>query len=214
MAVGKRRDLVATRRRKADEGEEDEVGSLDYESQSEPSVLSGANESFDDEGSEGSHLPPNGGDGTAVPTQKRVGNVGNAYKSTKDNVTTQRSGPSNAPIFTHTADTAAMLNGLKPSAEAKTDNVIQFQDNQDTPQSNGGLQHKDVQPTQPLKRENQKGFINKPKDLKAHLNPINTLATDSPRNVRRKGRESSFGVAMRYDTGSFHQSSEDSHADN
>lgn len=197
MAMSRRRDLVASRRRKADEGEEDEVGSLEYDSQSDASVFSGANESLEDEVSEGSRSRQLGGDGSRKPVAVSLEHkhAGNGLKPAPLNAHMSTGPPAAPSAFTHTEDTHAMANGLKPAVEPQPSEVLQFEDSKATLQQ-------DTQPdefSQLSKRENQRGQINKSKDLRLGLKHANAMSLDNSRNMRRRGRESSsFGVAIKY----------------
>ena len=190
MAVGKRRDIVASRRRTADEGEEDEVDSLDGMSQSDPSVFSGPNESLEENASENSRSNQNGGIAPSGPHATRAPSS-NGLKAAMTNAK-----PS-SKAFAHTADTDAMVNGLKPSVDDVTEQAMQYEE-LDSPDAhpppviaNGALPTNAVHAA---KRENYKGFVNRGKDQRAsQLNT--TVLVDNSRPPRRKGRESS-GLAV------------------
>ena len=200
MAVSRRRDLVASRRRKADEGEEDEAESIDYESQSEGSLLSGANDSLEDEVSEGSRTRQiSGGAGTKSGNRKSDKKlIRNGLKPASANALSSNAAPNDATLFTRTADSEAMLNGVNPSSEIKGDQPIQFDDGSKSgvPQVNGDISEKAIPFS---KRENQRAAINRTKDHKSGARQNGSMSTDNTRYPRRKGRESSsFGLAFKY----------------
>lgn len=199
MAVSRRRDLIASRRRKADEGEEDEVESLDYESQSEGSLLSGANDSLEDEVSEGSRSRQNGDGGGQKLTGGSVGKklVDNGLKLAPANASTLNPPTHSATVFAHTADTDAMANGLKPPADVVLDDVLQFDESsQSAPKHvNGNLPEKFAHFS---RRENQRGAIHRTKDSRLGVKQNGSMSLDSARNSRKKARESSsFGLAFK-----------------
>ena len=177
--TGRSRDIVASRRRRADEGEEDEAGSLDYESQSEVSALSGANDSVAEVASELSETRQ-----SAVKIQNlRVSprrDQKDVPKAARSNTTNSHTGPK-APMFTSTADMQAMVNGLNPPSDANGAGTLQFEDPHTNTNSsrNQGPQAAGIE-----NRTQNKGSRLPPKIT-------TTAAPDGPRSARKRGRESS-----------------------
>lgn len=128
---GKKRDLLSSRRRVEDEGEDDDgVEDLADDSQSEASILTvdepGAAEESDVSEISRSEaaLPPNSNE---------------SAQGTKANDAVEQETPSTAPVangakpnggavFSQTADVEAMVNGLKISDDAADSEVLEFDD--------------------------------------------------------------------------------------
>lgn len=137
MAATKRGNLVTSRRRVADEGDDDEadVASAEFESQSEVSALTGANESLD----QGSERSDPGSPGVSKTRAERAAaqtrpSVGVA-KTGNPGTTKKASTMPDQPSFTNTADTNAMINGLSiHPTDGDHEEAIQFDDPVEEPQ--------------------------------------------------------------------------------
>ena len=132
MAPTRRRDLLTSRRRMADAGEEDdpETASVGQVSQSEASVLSDGVDSLDaddSEASDGEHPDPSKA-ASIEPQHNTVSKSKpqNATPATSSTVPAS-SEPAN-PAFKPTADTHAMMNGLKPPTPTNDSGDIHFDD--------------------------------------------------------------------------------------
>lgn len=125
MTAHRRSNLITSRRRVADEGEDDDAdaASADYESQSEISILTGAEDSID-QGSERSNPSS-----PRAPTKQAAGPTVqrkqvNGKPAHRREISTSK--PSARPTFANTADTNAMMNGLNVTATEGEDEVMQF----------------------------------------------------------------------------------------
>lgn len=135
MAPIRRRDLVTSRRRVVDEGEEDEaeVASAEYDSPTEPSILSDTGDSLDAEESEGSDADGAAQDDSKSMQPKTNGSTGPSHQSEASKngietvVFTQEQRRSRMK-FANTADTDAMVNGFESTAIDNADDAVNFED--------------------------------------------------------------------------------------
>lgn len=130
MAATRRKGLASSRRRQHDEGEEEEAGlDITSDSQSEASVLSDAEEAYN---SDVSDVEEQEG---LTPVKKEHADVKNivhdkAVQDAADVPATSAAKDSAAgqpPSFEPTADTVAMMNGLKVE-DAQGQDAIDFED--------------------------------------------------------------------------------------
>ena len=131
MPPARRRDLVTSRRRVADEGEEDdqETGSLGFDSPTEPSVLSDADDSLDADDSEGSANGSNRGVAESnEPKANGNRKLSRRSEASHHGVAKTESLKAPEPIFANTADIEAMVNGFMTSTNDGEDDAIQFED--------------------------------------------------------------------------------------
>lgn len=127
MSVSRRKNLITSRRRVEDEGEEEEgsvAAELEDDSLSEGSAISDADEDADAEGSDATDVDDSGSRGVS---QNKVEE--NGYIRDKQGSGEQETKASDkAPITAATADTEAMMNGMKISHETSGAEEIMFED--------------------------------------------------------------------------------------
>lgn len=124
MGATRQKDLIKSRRRVEDDGEEEEgsvAAGVEEDSLSEGSAISDADDDADAEGSDGSDSPPPRADSKADA-------LANGHRERLPTSATQsRSAPSKSPLATMINDTEAMLNGLEVSGEVE-DRGTNFED--------------------------------------------------------------------------------------
>ena len=121
MGAPRPKNLIKSRRRVEDDGEEEEgslAAGLEEDSLSEGSAISDADDDADAEGSDGSDTsPPRADPKVANGHRERLSNA----------APLSRSAPLKSPLAATMNDTEAMLNGLKVSGEAE-DPGTKFED--------------------------------------------------------------------------------------
>ena len=144
MAGHRRRDLIKSRRRREEEGDEEGTWASD-DSQSDASVISDLDAAADADDSELSDLERTNTEDTAHSTPKangvakgrkaKKGRTRQAAGTTPDK-TTVKNGTTNFPV---TADTEAMINGLKIGDDAVKEDVVDFESMGDETQASAGI---------------------------------------------------------------------------
>ena len=114
MGAPRQKNLIKSRRRVEDDGEEEEgfvAAGMEEDSLSEGSAISDADDDADAEGSDASYTSP-------PRTVSKADAVANGHRERLPNPAPQlTSAPSKSPLATTMNDTEAMLNGLKISGE-------------------------------------------------------------------------------------------------
>ncbi len=151
MPPTRRKNLIASRRRVEDEGEEEEslvVGELDDDSLSDGSAISDADDDADAEGSDATDVDDSGSRGAGPVDMKENGHLGNEKGSGEMKPTEF----GKAPLTAARADTEAMMNGLKISDVTNGVDEVDFENMTETaemppppqsvqhPAANGGRQ--------------------------------------------------------------------------
>lgn len=118
-ALRRQKDLVKSRRRVADDGEEED-GSVaavaEEDSLSEDSGISDADDDADAEGSDGSDT------GSLVAKEAEVAPTANGHQDPQD-ASQQKSKAAEPPLDTASGDTEAMMNGLSISDEVEGEGI-------------------------------------------------------------------------------------------
>ena len=160
MGAPRPKNLIKSRRRVEDDGEEEEgslAAGLEEDSLSEGSAISDADDDADAEGSDGSDTSPPRAD-------LKAGAVANGHRERLSNAAPpSRSAPLQSPLAATINDTEAMLNGLKVSAEVE-DQGTNFEDLGSLPEG-------------------------QPQQDTTHLGPADTLTSDSVGERRRREHE-------------------------
>ena len=152
MAPARRKNVISSRRKRADEGEDEGSqagGYVDDDSLSEGSISSNGE---DDADAEGSDISEDNGETVSLldvdkPKSQTNGHVGDARtRNTQDKTRTR---------FTASRDTEAMMNGLKISGDATTVDEINFEDMTADVEN----MHTGVAPSQPKHPEKSVGSI-------------------------------------------------------
>lgn len=124
MGAPRQKNLIKSRRRVEDDGEEEEgsvAAGVEEDSMSEGSAMSDADDDADAEGSDGS-------DTVAPRADLKADAVANGHRERLSNVAPQsRPAPSKSPPATTMNDTEVMMNGLKVSGEGE-DKGTNFED--------------------------------------------------------------------------------------
>lgn len=124
MGAPRQKNLIKSRRRVEDDGEEEEgsmAAGAEEDSFSEGSAISDADDDADAEGSDGSDTSPPWADSKSEA-------VANGHRERLSNTAPQsRSAPSKSPLVATMNDTEAMMNGLKVSGEVE-DEGTNFED--------------------------------------------------------------------------------------
>ena len=114
MGAPRQKNLIKSRRRVEDDGEEEEdsvTAGVDEDSLSEASAISDADEDADAEGSDGSDTSP-------PRVDSKANAVANGHRNRLSTAAAQsRSAPSKSPLAATINDTEAMMNGLRVSGE-------------------------------------------------------------------------------------------------
>lgn len=160
MGATRQKDLIKSRRRVEDDGEEEEgsvAAGVEEDSLSEGSAISDADDDADAEGSDGSDsLPPR--------SDSKAEALANGHRERLSTSAPQsRSVPSKSPLATTMNDTEAMLNGLKVSGEVE-DEGTNFED---------------------LGKQAE----GEPQQGSTHLGPVEAFASDSVGERRRREHE-------------------------
>lgn len=133
MSVSRRKNLITSRRPVEDEGEEEEgsvAAELGDDSMSEGSAISDADDDADAEGSDATDVDDSGSRGVSQTKPKENGYIRQEKSSGE-----QEAKPSaKAPITAATADTEAMMNGMKISNETNGTEEISFEDMGENPE--------------------------------------------------------------------------------
>lgn len=160
MGAPRQKNLIKSRRRIEDDGEEEEgsvAAGVEEDSLSEGSAISDADDDADAEGSDGSDTSP-------PRTNSKVDAVANGHRERLSNAAPpSRSAPSKSPLATTVNDTEAMMNGLKVSGEVDVE----------------GTNFEDL--GKQLEGEPQQGV--------AHQGPAEVLTADSVGERRRREHE-------------------------
>ena len=160
MGAPRQKNLIKSRRRVEDDGEEEEISvavGLEEDSLSEGSAISDADDDADAEGSDGSDSSPPRAD-------SKAGAVANGHRERLTNPAPQsRSAPSKSPLTTTMSDTEAMLNGLKVSGGVE-DEGTNFEDLGKSPEG-------------------------EPQQSDTHLGPAEAFTSDSVGERRRREHE-------------------------
>lgn len=160
MGAPRQKNLIKSRRRIEDDGEEEEgsvAAGVEEDSLSEGSAISDADDDADAEGSDGSDTSP-------PRTNSKVDAVANGHRERLSNAAPpSRSAPSESPLATTVNDTEAMMNGLKVSGEVDVE----------------GTNFEDL--GKQLEGEPQQGV--------AHQGPAEVLTADSVGERRRREHE-------------------------
>lgn len=124
MGAPRQKNLIKSRRRVEDDGEEEEgsvAAGVEEDSLSEGSAISDADDDADAEGSDGS-------DSSSPQADLKKVAVANGHRDRLSNPAPQsRLAPSKSPLATTRTDTEAMLNGLRVSGEME-DEGTNFED--------------------------------------------------------------------------------------
>ena len=116
MGAPRQKNLIKSRRRVEDDGEEEEgsmAAGVEEDSFSEGSAISDADDDADAEGSDGSDTSP-------PWTDSKAEAAANGHRERLSNAAPQsRSAPSKSPLPATMNDTEAMMNGLKVSGEVE-----------------------------------------------------------------------------------------------
>ena len=124
MGAPRQKNLIKSRRRVEDEGEEEEgsvAAGVEDDSMSEGSAISDADDDADAEGSDGSDTSP-------VRADSKADAVANGHRERLPNIAPQpRSALSRSPLAATMNDTEVMMNGLKVSGEV-VDEGTNFED--------------------------------------------------------------------------------------
>ena len=160
MGAPRQKNLIKSRRRVEDDGEEEEgsvTAGVEEDSLSEGSAISDADDDADAEGSDGSDTSPPRADSKADA-------VANGHRERLSNAAPQsRSAPSKSPLAATMNDTEAMMNGLRVSGEVE-DGGTNFEDLGEQPEG-----------------APQPGVV--------HEGPAETLTSDSIGEQRRREHE-------------------------
>ena len=124
MGAPRQKNLIKSRRRVEDDGEEEEgsvAAGVDEDSMSEGSALSDADDDADAEGSDGSDMSP-------PRVDSKADAVANGHQERLSDIAPQsRSAPPRSPLAATMNDTEAMMNGLKVSSQVE-DEGTNFED--------------------------------------------------------------------------------------
>ena len=182
--AGRHRDLVASRRRRADEGEEDEAGSLDYESQSDASALTSVNDSIDGNMSETSgnrHVEHVNHESQVSAIKQHAARLSAGERTAAAGSGTPTTAP---PMFRSTADVEAMANGLEPPSGTNDAEILQFDDGL-IQTSSHELDH--TQGGQTIRNQIRTHI----RSSKSIGKSTTTTPQDNQRSTKRRGRDSS-----------------------
>ena len=127
MSASRRKNLITSRRRVEDDGEEEEgsvAAELEDDSLSEGSAISDADDDADAEGSEATDVEDSGSREVLETTSKENGYI----REEKASGEHQAKPSDKASITAAMADTEAMMNGMKISTETNGADGISFED--------------------------------------------------------------------------------------
>ena len=125
MGAPRRKNIIASRRRVEDEGEEEEgslVAGVEDDSLSEASVISDADDDADAEASDASDVE------SMEPGNTRTDNIKNGHPEESVPILPSTSSSKKASLGTITQDTEIMMNGIKISGDVDEGEEINFDD--------------------------------------------------------------------------------------
>lgn len=161
MAATRKRNLLSSRRRVHEEGEEDDgIVDLGDDSQSEASALTDAEDNADTYGSDLSEIDSREVQPStqAIDESRAVEAIdegGSDHGTESWTAQDALASPPTKPAFIPTADTNAMMNGLKPDHGSEEEEAIHFEDsmNQETTHSKKTESLTAPETVSPAKRE-------------------------------------------------------------